>query len=791
MSDVSWDERLKESAITLEVNPQNVPRRGDWDHPKAAWNEMDRYYGRTLPREDGLAGVVVVPTGGGKTVLACDWLLKNHVGQGGRVLWLTHRHSLLRQSYNEFARSVGFATGAKELSLIRVSGVDKPWSSVAPDDDLVFSTLQSAVRNESRVLNMADQSDSGLFVVVDEAHHAAAPKYLKLLEELKQRDVCLLGLTATPLRTDEKDQARLQNVFDHKILYQISQEELIGAKILAHPDPVTVETKIDFEREFNEDDFKHLERFGDLTQRVRNMLAKHAPRNELIVKHYKDRSPDYGKTIVFAANILHARTLAKEFNEQGVNSDYVDSCRSIEENRHAIESFLDRAGIPVIVNVEMLTEGFDAPKTRTVFLAKPVASQILFRQMVGRALRGPAAGGGEIAYIVSFLDAWKIHKVLSPEYIWEPMPVTPKNGEPSPPRPPTVVIPQDLVDEIYRILKSIIKQAEMLYFDNLPHGWFSWEEELEDDTISRHVLVFEDQKEAFDDLYREVFARPEAIPEEITDGFVEKILDDYFGDIRDPIPTTHDIRSLLWAYKEGKGVVRYTIEDKATIDPRRVALDLVKRNVPPQQQRQEIEDFYSTHPLCAALYPGDSGKRDYFEDVFGCYGEFFNPPIPSPTPQIVDSIRTPIQIGEPGYSLREIWDVVTSQKRHFPAGVPKVSDYRYSKKPLKSCWAFFRYSDSIVVISRQVYSPDVPRFVVEFLMYHEILHADLPNSGHKGNFRTREKNFTPSDAAIADATKRKFTPGNIPDAWRVLADQWLDTCHRRFRIGEDSEKAHY
>ena len=84
----------------------------------------------------------------------------------------------------------------------------------------------------------------------------------------------------------------------------------------------------------------------------------------------------------------------------------VTLCR--EENEKKINAY--RVGdLQVLINVNILTEGVDLPKTQTVFLTRPTVSTILMTQMIGRALRGTAAGGTANAYIVSFIDAWDEH----------------------------------------------------------------------------------------------------------------------------------------------------------------------------------------------------------------------------------------------------------------------------------------------------------------------------------------------------------------------------------------------
>ena len=126
----------------------------------------------------------------------------------------------------------------------------------------------------------------------------------------------------------------------------------------------------------------------------------------------------YGPTIVFALNKAHAIALNKLFNEKGkkygIRSEYIiSSVRDMitgitisnEENEQKIEQYR-KGKIQVLINVNILTEGTDLPKTHTVFLTRPTVSTTLMTQMVGRALRGLKAGGTKEAYIVSFVDDW-------------------------------------------------------------------------------------------------------------------------------------------------------------------------------------------------------------------------------------------------------------------------------------------------------------------------------------------------------------------------------------------------
>lgn len=144
-------------------------------------------------------------------------------------------------------------------------------------------------------------------------------------------------------------------------------------------------------------------------------IAKNAARNKLIVDTYKYSQEKYGQTIVFAVNQWHAIELSKLFNKNEIKAGYVISGTkdcvtgvSIDpkENELKIEAFKE-GKLQVLVNVNILTEGIDLPKTKTVFLTRPTVSPILMTQMVGRALRGERAGGTKEAHIVSFIDNWE------------------------------------------------------------------------------------------------------------------------------------------------------------------------------------------------------------------------------------------------------------------------------------------------------------------------------------------------------------------------------------------------
>lgn len=615
-----------------------------------------------------------------------------------------------------------------------------------------------------------------MFVAVDEAHHAAAPSYQRVLKLLEKLGCPVLGLTATPVRMDPDDDRRLWKMF-REIIFEIPKRALTENGILSSPAIETVKTHVEFERGFTEADYEHLSRYGELASQVLGRIAKHAGRNHLIVDHYSKHSEKYSKTIIFAVDTLHPQTLVQEFRDRKVDADYVDYTRS--DSASIMDAFRNEPAPHVLVNVEMLTEGYDAPWTKTVFLARPTKSEALLSQMVGRALRGPRAGGTAHAYLVTFVDTWKEFHPLEAEYVVNEGEVDEAVARPN---VPTKLVPiaQELILESYRLVRSNVRGDFIGIFQCLPHSWFVWEEEFDDDIQRKTVMVFENQVDGFRQLL-EKFRDAASIPESIPDSFAREQVRTYFGDCQDPLPHWSEIKALLEARRRSTVVESYTFEEKAEFDPAVLADRIRERDLGEQAKEAELRAIFNANPVCQLVYRNDI--RSFFEDVdreLMALRETV--PIPEPPTAVIDPTipPRPWPAGEPGYQLGTIWDAVVSQKKHFPGGVPVVRDLHYSPKPLRSHWGWFRYSDKVLCVNRVLNSPDVPLFVVEFLVFHEAIHADMPNSGHNRDFRQRERRFTPSARAAEDAASRTLQPARGPEGWYALADRFLDTFEHHY-----------
>lgn len=370
-------------------------------------------------------GLLVLPTGGGKTLTAARWIAENILDKGTKVLWLAHRHELLEQAKRTFAEKLAYKDVFKRKNQFKyrlVSGIHDMAVNIKPDDDIIFSSKDSLRSEKSfgllrkRWLNGNDE----VFLVIDEAHHAPAKTYRKLIEQLEKSvsKFRMLGLTATPIRTAKKEVGYMAKIFPDDMVYKIDLRSLIRQGILSEPVFEEVETGIDLRKDLSDEQIKKINdgfELDNIGADVAKKIADNSERNNLIVNRYINNKEKYGKTIIFSVNKENVIALNKLFNEKGVRSDFVMSDTrdasglhniSSKENKDKIKRFRKGGDLDVLINVNILTEGTDVPDVQSVFLTRPTQSTILMTQMMGRALRGEKAGGTKDAFIVTFIDQW-------------------------------------------------------------------------------------------------------------------------------------------------------------------------------------------------------------------------------------------------------------------------------------------------------------------------------------------------------------------------------------------------
>ncbi|MPZ31438.1 MAG: DEAD/DEAH box helicase [Rhodospirillales bacterium] len=299
----------------------------------------------------------VAPTGAGKTTVA-KAVTKDAVAEGKRGLILVHRRELLGQM-NKRLHAGGIDAG------IIAAGFP-----ARPGERVQIASVQTldarAMRSRQMTLPPAD------LVVVDEAHHATADSWRRIIAAYP--DAALLGLSATPCR---KSGTGLGDVFKVLVLAPqipqlIADKYLVGTKVYGPPAGIDLSGV-------------HT-RGGDY---VESELAARVDRPEHVgdaAAEWFKHNPNRLRTIVFATNIAHMVHLRDAFRAQGVLAEGIDGSTPVEE-RDRILSDLEKGIVEVVVNVGVLTEGFDCPAVGCIVLARPTKSFGLYRQMVGRGLR--------------------------------------------------------------------------------------------------------------------------------------------------------------------------------------------------------------------------------------------------------------------------------------------------------------------------------------------------------------------------------------------------------------------
>ena len=304
--------------------------------------------------------IVVAPTGAGKTIMLSALIGKRYK-KGNRVLVLQHRNELVEQNMMKFSK----INPSMKTSI--VNGTVKNW-----DGDAVFSMIQTLSRDNN--LSKRPKFD---MVVVDESHHVAADTYKKVINAVRDDNEYseIVGFTATPNRGDGK---ALKGIFDN-CSHQIELTTLIREGFLVPPRAfvidVGVKDKLSEVRKLaNEFDMEQVEAIMN-----RTII------NQRVVQEWLDRSGDR-KTVVFCSTINHANALLDEFLAEGINAEVVTS-ETPKKDRSQILHDLEHGDVQVVVNVAVLTEGFDAPPVSCIVLTRPCSYKSTMVQMIGRGLR--------------------------------------------------------------------------------------------------------------------------------------------------------------------------------------------------------------------------------------------------------------------------------------------------------------------------------------------------------------------------------------------------------------------
>ena len=639
------------TAIETKANGIVSPKKGSnsrslYEHQKKAMTNLD-----IINRNDSYSTLVVLPTGGGKTYTAAIWLLRNAIDRKKKILWIAHRQTLLDQAAETFQR-YAYSEIIPSISSFKyrvISGASEHDRTIDIDkkDDILIVSKDSIGRNLSALDNWLKGEDE-IYFIVDEAHHSTAKTYRRIIDYVKNKvgHVKLIGLTATPFRTAESEQGLLAKIYtdgienglfvhnDKGITYQISLKELINRQILSQPVIESYNTGEDFGSMIGAKDLETIQNLDILPEELADEMVNNAGRNKFIVETFAEGKDKYGQTIVFALNVAHAIALSALFNQYGIKAGYVVSSvkdavtgvtRSREDNAAVYEAYR-KGDLQVLVNVNILTEGVDLPKTQTVFLTRPTVSKILMTQMIGRALRGEKAGGTKKAYIVSFIDngldkiAWS-----NPDSIFEgnnDFADTQTEYEKRDIR----LIAISKIEEFAKMLNDTVDTSaleKVPFTQRIPIGMYAFtclEENGMD--ISYQVMVYDSTQKAYAQLmeslpllFREFANDDDFISQETLSEMAERCRNTFFLGEMIPPYDERDIIHILKYYDQYESVPTfYSFDDldKSKIDVCAIAKYIVEQNMNTASQYAYIKQLWDE---------GDDnilrlffGRRKYFTD---------------------------------------------------------------------------------------------------------------------------------------------------------------------------------
>ncbi|MBD2249217.1 DEAD/DEAH box helicase [Nostoc sp. FACHB-888] len=354
----------------------------DYQHQwiKDIWNSWDQGNRRVLGQ---------LPTAAGKTVCFAH-ISHKFFDQGKQVLVIAHRIELISQAAEKLSEIIGEPVGIIKAGVL-----------ANPERRIQVASVQTLSRREVLELPMK----IGL-LILDEAHHATALSYRRLIEHYESAQI--LGVTATPQRIDGQG---FVDLFDDLVI-GIDTTDLIQAGYLSKFRLfATNQTISTLGVAKSRGDF----RAKDLAVAVTSQIGV----SEILENYFK-----YARnlrTVIFACSLEHSRALAAEFSRNYISAEHLDGKTPPQERLEILQRFRNGT-TQVITNYEILTEGFDCPNIECVYCVRPTESSTMWLQMLGRVLRTYTLK--PTAVIIDITDNWKKHGLPDEPRKWSLLPKT-------------------------------------------------------------------------------------------------------------------------------------------------------------------------------------------------------------------------------------------------------------------------------------------------------------------------------------------------------------------------------
>jgi len=305
--------------------------------------------------------LAIGPTGSGKTIMLSAVAGGVLEEPDAKACILAHRDELTAQNREKFGRvNPGVATSVFDAK-------EKSWAGRA-----TFAMVQTLSRDAH-----LDAMPTLDLLVVDEAHHAASPSYRRVIDRVLSRNprALIFGATATPARSDGKG---LREVFSN-VADQITLGELIASGHLVPPRTFV----IDVGAQSALAQVRRTATDFDMTE-VEAILNR-TPITDAVIRHWREKAGER-KTIVFCSTVAHAQCVADAFVAASIRAVLIHGELSDAERKVRLAEY-ESGEAQVVVNVAVLTEGYDYTPTSCVVLLRPSSHKSTLTQMIGRGLR--------------------------------------------------------------------------------------------------------------------------------------------------------------------------------------------------------------------------------------------------------------------------------------------------------------------------------------------------------------------------------------------------------------------
>lgn len=322
-------------------------------------------------------GLLIFPTGLGKSLAsfsdALNYVKKyeKRTGKMGKILILAHNHNLLKQLATDFKklcknRKIGFMYEVKKEF----------------DAEVIFGNVKT-IRNYLHKF----RRDEFIYIIVDETHHAMAKTYRTILDYFTPE--FLLGMTATPTRTDRQD---ILPLYDNNIVLEYTEKQAIRKKWLRPYKIVALWDKwcdygnIDCYRKgggFYKYEIRQVGKKYLVPERIKgisNVLI-----NGVKEDGFKFKGIGNKKGIYFSPLCIVAKRYCDEFNKAGIKSVYIDGKTPNKKREQIIKDF-KQGKYQLLFNVNLIGEGFHIPKVDLVIIDRPTDSYVLWNQQKGRQI---------------------------------------------------------------------------------------------------------------------------------------------------------------------------------------------------------------------------------------------------------------------------------------------------------------------------------------------------------------------------------------------------------------------